>query len=52
VLVGWEGSANDSRVLNDALTRPEGFKIPEGKSYLGDASYGNQNGILFSYHGI
>jgi hypothetical protein len=30
VLAGWEGSAHDSRVLNDALTRPEGFKIPEG----------------------
>lgn len=30
VLAGWEGSAHDSRVLNDALTRPGGFKIPEG----------------------
>jgi hypothetical protein len=28
-------------VLNDALTRLGGFKIPEGKYYLGDAGYGN-----------
>ena len=27
VLVGWEGSAHDSRVLNDAFTRPKGFSI-------------------------
>jgi hypothetical protein len=30
VLVGWEGSAHDSRVLGDALLRPSGLKIPEG----------------------
>ena len=29
VLVGWEGSAHDSRVLNDAFARPAGFSIPE-----------------------
>ena len=29
VLAGWEDSAHDSRVLNDAFTRPEGFSIPE-----------------------
>jgi len=28
VLVGWEGSAHDSKVLNDALSR--GFRAPEG----------------------
>ncbi|KAJ6409438.1 hypothetical protein OIU84_009024 [Salix udensis] len=27
---GWEGSAHDSRVLSDALSRSNGFKIPEG----------------------
>ncbi|XP_059461071.1 protein ALP1-like isoform X1 [Corylus avellana] len=52
VLAGWEGSAHDSRVLNDALTRPGGFKIPEGKYYLGDAGYGNRNGILSPYRGV
>ena len=30
VLAGWEGSAHDSRVLGDALSRPSGLKIPEG----------------------
>ena len=29
VLVGWEGSAHNSRVLNDAFTRPGGFSIPD-----------------------
>ena len=29
VLAGWEGSAHDPRVLNDAFTRPGGFSIPE-----------------------
>ncbi|XP_021825410.1 uncharacterized protein LOC110766394 [Prunus avium] len=28
VLSGWEGSAHDSRVLNDALTRRNGLKFP------------------------
>ena len=27
ILVGWEGSAHDSRVVNDALTRLERFTI-------------------------
>ena len=27
VLAGWEGSAHDSRILNDAFTRPGGFSI-------------------------
>ena len=30
VLVGWEGSAYDSRMLNDVFARPGGFSIPEG----------------------
>jgi hypothetical protein len=30
ILAGWEGSADDSRVLGDALSRPSGLKIPEG----------------------
>ena len=30
VLAGWEGSAHDSRVLNDVFARPGGFTIPEG----------------------
>ena len=30
VLAGWEGSAHDSRVLGNALSRSSGLKIPEG----------------------
>ena len=30
VLAGWEGSAHDSHVLNDAFVRPGRFSIPEG----------------------
>ena len=30
VLSGWEGSAHDSKVLNDALTRRNGLKVPQG----------------------
>ena len=30
VFAGWEGSARDSRVLNDAFARPGVFSIPEG----------------------
>jgi hypothetical protein len=29
VLAGWEGSAHDSQVLGDALSIPNGLKIPE-----------------------
>lgn len=32
VLPGWEGSASDSRMLRDAITRPNGLKIPTGKA--------------------
>jgi hypothetical protein len=34
VLAGWEGSAHDSFVLQDALSRPSGLKIPEGISQV------------------
>ena len=40
VLAGREGSAHDGRVLRDAVSRG-GFKIPDGKYYLGDAGYSN-----------
>ncbi|XP_050259111.1 protein ALP1-like [Quercus robur] len=52
VLAGWEGSAHDSIVLNDALSRPRGLKIPEGKYYLGDAGYGVRKGIISPYRGV
>ena len=51
VLSGWEGSATDSRVLRDAVTRNNGFKVPLGNYYLADAGYVNGNGFLAPYRG-
>lgn len=33
VLAGWEGSAHDSRILNDAISRPRGLQVPEGNFF-------------------
>ena len=30
VLLGWEGSAADSRVLRDAINRVHGLRVPKG----------------------
>ncbi|KAJ0017324.1 hypothetical protein Pint_11574 [Pistacia integerrima] len=30
VLVGWEGSVVDGRVLRDAITMRNGLKVPQG----------------------
>lgn len=32
VLPGWEGSAGDSRVLRDEVSRQNGLKVPKGLS--------------------
>ena len=34
VLSGWEGSAADSRVLRDAVHRPESLRVPTGMTLL------------------
>ncbi|KAH1040398.1 hypothetical protein J1N35_042141 [Gossypium stocksii] len=52
VLAGWEGSAHDSRILSDALSRPRGLRIPEGKYYLADAGYGIRNSCITPYRGV
>ncbi|CAL5362231.1 unnamed protein product [Camellia sinensis] len=51
VYPGWEGSAIDSRVLSDALTRPDvSFSLPlTGKYYLVDAGFTNMTGFLAPY---
>ncbi|GKD35635.1 ALP1-like protein [Tanacetum coccineum] len=51
VLAGWEGSAADSRVLRDAISRPNGLKITRGSYYLCDAGYTNGDGFLTPYRG-
>ncbi|CAN1816445.1 hypothetical protein LINPERHAP1_LOCUS27773 [Linum perenne] len=30
-LAGWEGSAHDGRVLRDALSRPNGLRVPKDR---------------------
>ncbi|PPE02174.1 hypothetical protein GOBAR_DD00772 [Gossypium barbadense] len=52
VLAGWEGSAHGSRILSDALSRPGGLRIPEGKYCLADAGYGIRNGYITPYRDI
>ena len=34
ILPGWEGSVADSRVLRDAVTRPNGLKVRRGKKQI------------------
>ncbi|XP_012834522.1 PREDICTED: uncharacterized protein LOC105955352 [Erythranthe guttata] len=52
VLTGWEGSAADSRVLRDAVCRPNGLIIPDGNYYLCDNGYTNGQGFLAPYRGV
>lgn len=49
VHAGWEGSASDARVLQDALNH--GFQVPPGKFYLVDAGYANTPQFLAPYRG-
>ncbi|CAH9078080.1 unnamed protein product [Cuscuta epithymum] len=51
VLSGWEGSAHDSKVLNDAISRPNGLKVPPGKYYLGDCGFANRCQFLAPFRG-
>jgi DDE superfamily endonuclease len=48
---GWEGSAHDTRVLQDALDK-NAFSLPPGKFYLADAGYTCRWPFLVPYSGI
>ncbi|KAJ9546891.1 hypothetical protein OSB04_019434 [Centaurea solstitialis] len=48
----WEGSATNSRVLRDAVTRNNDLKVPLGNYYLADGGYVNGNGFLAPYRCI
>jgi hypothetical protein len=50
VLSGWEGSASDASIFNDALSK--GLRIPSGKYYLGDAGYGLGRKCLTPYRAV
>ncbi|KAL0433626.1 UNVERIFIED_CONTAM: hypothetical protein Slati_2696900 [Sesamum latifolium] len=52
VLSRWEGTAADSRVLRDVISRPTGLKIPRGNYYLVDNGYSNRERFLSLYRGV
>ncbi|GKE71441.1 putative nuclease HARBI1 isoform X1 [Tanacetum coccineum] len=51
VWAGWEGTAHDTRIYNEALRRPEvKFPVPIGeKYYVVDVGYPNTRGYLAPY---
>ncbi|XP_023735720.1 uncharacterized protein LOC111883630 [Lactuca sativa] len=53
VWAGWEGTAHDMRIFNEARRRREvKFPLPaDGKFYLVDAGYPNTKGYLAPYKG-
>ena len=51
VFPGWEGSANDQRVLQDAFDRG-GLVIPNNRYFLADAGYVNRGTILTPYRNV
>uniref|UniRef100_A0A803L6V7 DDE Tnp4 domain-containing protein n=1 Tax=Chenopodium quinoa TaxID=63459 RepID=A0A803L6V7_CHEQI len=46
-----QSSAHDMRVLLNALSRPNGFRVPRGNYYFVDAGYTNCEGFLAPYRG-
>ena len=49
-LCGWEGSAHDSRVLDDAKSK--GLPAITGKYFLGDGGYALSSTVLTPYRGV
>ncbi|CAL9001084.1 unnamed protein product [Prunus brigantina] len=52
VLSGWEGSAHDSKLLHDALSRRNGLKVPQGKYFLVDCGFPNRRQFLAPFRGV
>ncbi|XP_021808759.1 protein ALP1-like isoform X1 [Prunus avium] len=52
VLSGWEGSAHDSKLLNDALSRRNGLKVAQGKYFLVDCGFPNRRQFLAPFRGV
>ncbi|PPD94484.1 hypothetical protein GOBAR_DD08499 [Gossypium barbadense] len=51
VLLGWEGSVADERVLRDAISRRHRLKVPHDCYYLVDAGYTNCKRFLAPFRG-
>ena len=49
-VTGWEGSATDARIYEDA--RAHDLEIPAGKYYLADAGFPLCNELLVPYRGV
>lgn len=49
-LTGWEGSATDARIYQDAISTD--LHIPQGKYLLGDAGFPLHPGLLVPYQGV
>ncbi|KAL5557660.1 hypothetical protein UlMin_033871 [Ulmus minor] len=51
IVIGWEGTAHDSRILRDTIADPDsGFpRPPPGYYYLVDAGYANEDCFLAPY---
>ena len=49
IFPGWEGSANDQKVFNDAISKD--LNIPEGTYLLADAGYASQARLLTPFRG-
>jgi hypothetical protein len=49
VLVVWEGSTSNSRILCDAISREDSFVVLSGNYYLVDAAYTNGLGFVATY---
>lgn len=49
-LCGWEGSATDARIWEDALGK--GLVVPDGKYYLADAGYPSCSALLLPYRSV
>ncbi|KAH6794826.1 nuclease HARBI1-like protein [Perilla frutescens var. hirtella] len=52
VLSGWEGSAHDSKLLSDALSRRNGLQVPQGKYFLVDCGFANRRQFLAPLRGV
>lgn len=50
MLSGWDGSAADASLYNDA--RQHDLSIPEGRYYLADAGFGACDALLVPYRGV
>ena len=50
MLSGWDGSAADASVYNNA--RQSDLPIPENKFNLADAGFGICDGLLVPYRGV